>query len=512
MRKCRLVGELIVVALTATVLSSCGWFTPHKPGLSEGFRDKLEKFNTEAGRALEEAVRRQQVPEGLSRQAVQTLGPGEPVWIQSGKSKVLRLQQRATRVSIGDPEIAGIVVVGPQTIIVNGKVLPERDDGEEGQTGVQVSSGIYLGRTLTKDPRFLETTLVLWGDDGVDVHPLIVADFDDRQVLLEVTVAEVNRTALEEHGIDWRVAQDKLIAAGYMAGGFGSPPGFGVPPLNTTDPILPLVSANGGPTYAAIFPDQDVAIFLRALESEGLARILAQPKITAMSGQTAVFQSGGEIPIRIASSFVASVEFKPFGTLVNFTPRVTEEGDIFLTVTPEVSEADFSQTVEGIPTFRTRRASTTAKLRSGETLMIGGLLQTNVSEELEGLPYLKDIPYLGYAFSTTRYDRDTVELMVVVKPTSVIPIAPGEDLQLPVDAGPLTRDDALTAPEAAEVTRPRLWPPYGFRNPDARKPDTEEVEPAVEEAAELEEVQEPAEAEEIRTWEEPMEEEEPSAP
>lgn len=497
MRKCRFVGEMIVVALTATLLSSCGWFTPRKPGVSEGFRDKLETFNAEAGRALEEAVRRQQVPEGLSRQAIQTLAPGEPIWIQAGKSKVLRLQQRATRVSIGDPEIAGIVVVGPETIIVNGKVLPERDDeGGSGQSGVQVSSGIFLGRTITPEPRFLETTLVLWGEDGVDVHPLIVADFDDRQVLLEVTVAEVNRTALEEHGIDWRVAQDKLLAAGYMGGGVAAP-GFGVPRLQQNDPLLPLISGANGPTYAAIFPDQDVAIFLRTLETEGLARILAQPKITAMSGQTAVFQSGGEVPIRIASSFVASVEFKPFGTLVNFTPRVTEEGDIFLTVTPEVSEADFSQTVEGIPTFRTRRASTTAKLRSGETLMIGGLLQTTVSEEIEGVPYLKDIPYLGYAFSTTRYDRNTLELMVVVKPTSVIPLAPGEEFSLPVDSGPLTRDDVLTKPDAAEVTRPRLWPPYGFRRSAAENVGTAPME---------------QEEEDIRTWEEPMEEEEPSAP
>ncbi len=506
MRKCRFVGEMIVVASTATLLSACGWFTPRQPGLSEGFRDKLESFNAEAGRALEEGIRRQQVPEGVSRQAIQTLAPGEPVWIQVGKSKVLRLQHRATRVSIGDPEIAGIVVVGPQTIIVNGKVLPEREEEDGGgDSGVQVSSGIFLGRTITPEPRFLETTLVLWGEEGVDVHPLIVADFDDRQVLLEVTVAEVNRTALEEHGIDWRVAQENLIAAGYMAGGFGAPPGFGVPPLATSDPLLPLVSGNNGPTYAAIFPDEDIAVFLRALETEGLARILAQPKITAMSGQTAVFQSGGEIPIRIASSFVASVEFKPFGTLVNFTPRVTEEGDIFLTVTPEVSEADFSQTVEGIPTFRTRRASTTAKLRSGETLLIGGLLQTTVNEELEGLPYLKDIPYLGYAFSTTRYDRETLELMVVVKPTSVIPLAPGEEFSLPVDSGPLTRGDAMTKPEAAEVTRPRLWPPYGFRRSAAENA-------GVQEAEEEEVVVEEDDEEEIRTYEEPMAEEEPSAP
>lgn len=500
MRKCRFVGEMIVVVLTSMTLCSCGWLTSRRPGLSESFREKIEAFNAEAGKAVEEAIRRQKDPSGPGRtSAVQTLGPGEPVWVQVGKSKVLRLRQRASRVSIGDPEIAGIVVVGPETLIVNGKMLPEREkEGGEAQ-GIQVSSGIFLGRTLTPEPRFMETTLVLWGDQGVDVHPLIVAEFDPREVLLEVTVAEVNRTALEQHGIDWRVAQEKLIAAGYMAGGFGAPGGLSVPPLQN-QPLLPLFTGDGGPTYAAIFPDEDVAVFLRTLETEGLARILAQPKLTAMSGQTAVFQSGGEIPIRISSSFVASVEFKPFGTLVNFTPRVTEEGDIFLTVTPEVSEADFSQTVEGIPTFRTRRASTTTRLRSGETLLIGGLLQTSVDEQIEGVPYLKDIPYLGYAFSSTRYERVTLELMVVVKPTAVMPIAPGEpDLKLPIERGPLTREDALTKPDAAEVTRPRLWPPYGFRGLEAPAAET---------------VEEPAEAEdgEVETWEEPVELEEPSAP
>jgi Flp pilus assembly secretin CpaC len=479
------------------MLCSCGWFSSRKPGLSEGFREKLEAFNNEAGQAVEEAIRRQKQPPGAvtRRGAVHTLAAGEPIWVQVGKSKVLRLPQRASRVSIGDPEIAGIVVVGPETIIVNGKVLPEREEQGATAQGVQVSGGIFLGRTLTPEPRFLETTLVLWGDQGVDVHPLIIADFDPREVLLEVTVAEVNRTALEEHGIDWRVAQDKLIAAGYMAGGVGAFPGFAVPPLQQNDPLLPLISGDGGPTYAAIFPDEDVAVFLRTLETEGLARILAQPKLTAMSGQTAVFQSGGEVPIRISSSFVATVEFKPFGTLVNFTPRVTDEGDIFLTVTPEVSEADFSQTVEGIPTFRTRRASTTTKLRSGETLLIGGLLQTTVNEQIQGVPYLKDIPYLGYAFSTTRYERETLELMVVVRPSTFLPIGPDEpDLILPVDKGPLTREDAMTKPEAAEVSRPRLWPPFGRRGLQGPMEEEEPVE------------------EEVEVWEEPMETEEMSAP
>jgi Flp pilus assembly secretin CpaC len=105
-----------------------------------------------------------------------------------------------------------------------------------------------------------------------------------------------------------------------------------------------------------------------------------------MSGQNAVFQVGGEIPIRIVSGFAADVQFKPFGTLVNFVPRLTDEGDIILTVTPEVSRPDFTNQVEGVPSFVTRRASTSAKLRNGETLVIGGLMQNDRTAPYEGYP------------------------------------------------------------------------------------------------------------------------------
>ena len=163
-----------------------------------------------------------------------------------------------------------------------------------------------------------------------------------------------------------------------------------------------------------------------------------------MSGQSAVFQVGGEIPIRIVSGFAADVQFKPFGTLVNFIPRVSDEGDIILTVTPEVSQPDFANPVEGVPSFITRRASTSARLRNGETLVIGGLMQTQRVENVRGVPYLMNIPFIGYIFRDTRYDKRITELMVIVTPHLVSPMAPGTELALPTDRGPLTWDEMKT--------------------------------------------------------------------
>ncbi len=323
-------GWLVGVAVAA-VVSGCG---PQQPGLSDDFVQDLEEFREDAGDAVKLGFERQRQAanaEAIGEHTrIKDLMPGETIWVQTGKSQVIRLPGPARRVSIGNPDIAGLVVVGPRTIVINGKPLPEDDNADKG--GLKLGAATILGGTLTEEPRFLETTLIVWREDEMDVHPLIVGEFIPHQVMLEVTVAEVNRTALEQHGIDFRILRDELFAAGYL--GAGGPAAFSFPPQTQQDPLLPLNTGGGGPTYAVVFPEEDIAAFIRALQTEGLARILAQPKLTAMSGQTAVFQVGGEIPIRISSGFVAEVEFKPFGTLVNFVPRVTVQGDIFLTVSP----------------------------------------------------------------------------------------------------------------------------------------------------------------------------------
>jgi Flp pilus assembly secretin CpaC len=386
-----------------------------------------------------------------------TLEPGEAIWVRSGKSRVLQVKNPVKRVSIGDPSLAGIVVLGPRTIMVNAKEVPPPSGGGGGAAGGAGGTvGAVTGRTLTPEPRVAETTLIVWdGSQAPDIHTLFIADFIDQQILLEVTVADLDRTALEEHGIDFRNAANAFVSTYFMGGGSN--------PLQVLAPQTDVVNQDPThspltrPTYAFKLPqNEDITAVIQLLQSEGLATILAQPKIVAMSGQNAVFQVGGEIPIRIATGFAADVVFKPFGTVVTFVARISDEGDIILTVTPEVSAPDFARVVEGIPSFVTRRVSTATRLRNGETLAIGGLLQRTRVENVEGVPYLQDIPVVGYLFRHTTYTDEVKELLVVVTPRLVSPMKPGTEVALPTDHPPLTYDDIRTKPDPAEVTRPRI--------------------------------------------------------
>jgi pilus assembly protein CpaC len=112
--------------------------------------------------------------------------------------------------------------------------------------------------------------------------------------------------------------------------------------------------------------------------------------------------------------------------------------------------------VEGVPSFITRRASTSVRLRDGETLVLGGLMQTLRTENVRGVPYLMNIPFIGYIFRDTHYDHQITELMVIVTPRLAGPLAPGTELALPTDRGPLTYDEVKTQYDPAEVTRPRI--------------------------------------------------------
>ena len=422
----------------------------------------------QASQAVNEAIQKETAPAAVRAKrsaGSHALTAGESIWIQEGKSRVLNVPYNVQRVSIGNPDLAGVVVLGPKSILINAKELPKRDD-TGGRTASR--SGLLSSRTFTPPPNIAETTVILWDSkNNTDSHTVFVSDFLAEQVLLEVTIAELNRTKMELRGVDFQKIGGS-VRAGYWLGG-GEQPGFTqfVPGGGAAPGLLPpfpLVVGNERPTFAFQNGDGDITALVTMLETNGMATVLAQPKILALSGQNAVFQVGGEIPIRIVTSFTAEVEFKAFGTLVNFLPLISEDGDIILTVTPEVSQPDFANAVEGVPTFRVRRASTSAKLREGESLVIGGLVQHARIEQERGIPYLKDIPYAGQLFRDTSYQDEVNELMVVVKPHLVKNLSPEVDLDLPTDRGPLHRDDVKTRPEEADVTRPRLpTPAYNSR-------------------------------------------------
>jgi Flp pilus assembly secretin CpaC len=425
--------------------------------LSDEFKESMADWS--AGKAVDDALRRQiQAPDQSDsmRGSHHALAPGEPIWIQTGKSRIVQFAGPVRRVSISDPEIAGIVVLGPNTLLVNAKA-PENAPPPPQAGGFTVSAsdvGTLSATTMTTPPQVKETSLVVWDQSGVpSSHTIFIAPFLDRQVMLEVTVAEINRTSLEQHGVDIRQANGGFSSTMFMGGGFGPADGLVIP---IDDPDIPVTLGADRPNFAFRLPNNDITALVQILQEEGMATVLAQPKILAMSGQYAVFQVGGEIPIRIISSFTANVEFKPFGTLVNFYPQVSEEGEIILTVTPEVSQPEFNNRVEGIPTFRTRRASTTARLGDGETLVIGGLMQTQRLEDVRGIPYLQDIPIAGFVFRNTNYTDEVTELMVVVTPHIVNPLGPDETVPLPTDRPPLTMEEVRTKPEPEKAGRPRL--------------------------------------------------------
>jgi len=449
-------GRMLAVVAAAVLVTACGH---RKESGKEATERMANDIHMGAGNAVREAFQQQR--ERSKAVAKGVLAPGDPIWVQAGKSRVIHLSSPVRRVSIGNPDMAGVVVLGPRTIMINAKPLEERR--ERARSGTQ-RANIITNKTLTPEPRFMETNFMVWGKgDEPSVHSLFVADFIDRQVVLEVTVAEINRTAAEQHGIDFRSMARTFVSAYFMGAGAGPKvPGKAttVPPTET--PLLPLTLTDSNPPlgdspmFAFQLPEEDITGFIQAMQAEGLATILAQPRLLAMSGQDAVFQVGGEIPIQIATAFSTDIEFKPFGTIVNFIPRVSEEDDVILTVTPEVSQPDFGNPVNGVPSFRTRRASTSARLKDGQTLIIGGLLQTIRNETVRGIPYLKDIPGLRYIFSTTTYSNEVIELMVVVTPYIVQPLPEGTELALPTDRGPLKYDDVRTREEDAEAARPRI--------------------------------------------------------
>jgi Flp pilus assembly secretin CpaC len=283
-------------------------------------------------------------------------------------------------------------------------------------------------------------------------------------VLLEITVAELNRTAMEEHGVDWRVLRTDL---GLVFQPAKVAPLTGLFPPQTSQP--PLQSQLGdNVTLGVVDPKRGVAAFFEFIQREGLGKILARPRLVARSGNEAKFLSGGEIPIIIAEALQTSVTFKEFGTRLRFKPTVLADDTIDLEVSPEVSEPDFANGVSlfgfQVPAFITRRADTRVRMQDGESLVIAGLFRDTRTETTQKVPYLGDIPGLGYLFRKTSYDRVKSELMIVVRPRLADPTPQGVSIAVP-DREALRPEEVRTQRTDAPVSRPRLTSPLATGEP-----------------------------------------------
>jgi pilus assembly protein CpaC len=221
-----------------------------------------------------------------------------------------------------------------------------------------------------------------------------------------------------------------------------------------------------------------IGVLLEALETKGVVRTLAEPNLTALSGQEAKFLAGGEYPIPVASgSGDISIEYKPFGVEMNFTPVVVDGDLINLTITTAVSAIDNTITIESsgfsINAFSRRETSTTVEMRDGESFAIAGLLQDDFRNLNNQVPWLGDIPVLGALFRSADYNRSQSELVIIVTPHLVTPTR-GEALALPTDRVrlPTEREFFLngavqgtrgpTTGPAGEVARQDFGSPYGY--------------------------------------------------
>ena len=274
-----------------------------------------------------------------------------------------------------------------------------------------------------------------------------------QQVMLRVRVGEIQRTALKTLGIDLNVIQRAEGASSAVLGTGGgiaslvapgstgtavSPGVFLLPggqaPTNTRGILSGRWQPGGanGNTYAAL---------IKALESDGLFKVLAEPNLVAISGEQAEFLSGGEIPIPVVQNGGGggnniSIEYKPFGVAVRFTPNVLSANRIRMTVQPEVSEISTANGINisgfTVPGIETRRAKTTVELAPGESFMIAGLISDNTRSAIDQLPGAKELPILGALFRSTEFQRNETELVIAVTPYIVDPLVSSE-VKLPSD-------------------------------------------------------------------------------
>ena len=374
-----------------------------------------------------------------------------------GRSLVITSPNRIKRVSLADPAVAEALVVSPTQVLVNGKapggvsllIWDETDQSQAFEVSVDID---ILGLTQKIHEVFpaeavhIETSkdvVMLSGhissaavaDKILEVvknaTPKVTSLMEvpmppNAQILLQVKFADVNRQRLSQLGINL------LSLPGSKNVGTISTQQFAPPQLS---------SSTSGPTSSIglsdllnifIFrPDIDFAATIKALQGDNVLQILAEPNLMTMSGKEASFLAGGEFPYPVlqgsgTGTSAITIQFKEFGIRLNFTPTLSSDGIIHLKVKPEVSSLDFSNglIIQGfsIPALATNRVESEMDLKDGQSFAIAGLLDNRVSEQLEKVPGIGDIPILGKLFQSRSLTKSKNELLIVVTPRIVQPL------------------------------------------------------------------------------------------
>ena len=369
------------------------------------------------------------------------------------KSQVLRLDTALKDLLVGNPEIADVLALTDRSIYVLGKSLgstsltlygPNKSliavmdlvvtpdiEGLKARLfelmpsdEVEVrgaNTAVILSGTVSSTTN-LSRVLALAGQyaGGADNVTNLLNVKGSQQVMLHVKFAEVSRSLSKQLGFNLNILNnDFFFSSG--DGLFNAVTGFAAGGVTS-------VSLGGGTTLSAFFD---------ALEEKGVVKVLAEPNLIALSGDTATFLAGGEFPVPVDQGDESvTVEFKDFGVSLAFTPTVLEDGLMNIVVSPEVSAIDPTTSVtinsQTVPGLIIRRATTTVELRDGQSFAIAGLIQSDFQDTVTQLPWVGDIPVLGALFRSSEFKRDETELVIIVTPRLIQP-SPAGSLAAPTD-------------------------------------------------------------------------------
>lgn len=424
--------------------------------------------------------------EGATSPGTVAEAPARVITMSVGSGQLIRLPRAMTGMFVADDKVADVQVKGPTALYLFGKAPGTTSVYATDKSGTVIwSSDVRVGNNLTGVGAMLRMAMPEADVTATPVGGMILLtgtviaprDIEEaqhlteaftgpgvqvvnrlhaataQQVSLQVKIVEVSRSVATDIGVNL-LSRDK--SGGFLFGiGQGDAgtiktitgtvdPSTGVGPGGTAYTFNNLAGTTLG--FAGHALGLDILSTLQLAETHGLVTTLAEPTLTALSGETASFLAGGEIPVPQSEGLGAvSVVFKQYGVSLSFTPFVLANGSISMRVRPEVSQLSDAGSVKlsgfVIPALTTRRAETTVVLGSGQSFVIGGLLQNNHNNTTNKAPFLGDLPILGTLFRSNSFRKDESELVIVVTPYLVKPVDANK-IVLPTDG--------YRAPTAAE--------------------------------------------------------------
>jgi pilus assembly protein CpaC len=418
------------------------------------------------------------------------------------KSRTVKLGKAYASTVVGAPDIADVLPISDRVIYIQGKKIGTTNisafDAEKrliavidvevaldtqalaaqirsgtgtGGIRVQTSNGQIILAGEARDSAVADRALSI-AKATTPTVPIVNAMHvsTSQQVMLKVRFLEASRDAGRDLGVNW-FARNGSGTRGFVTG-LGTPGASG--PGTNGLPVFQALNTFAGGTTSLPFGvalanlvnnnNASIDVLISALETKGLVRRLAEPDLVALSGDTASFLAGGEIPVPVVqpssgTTPLITVEYKPFGVQLTFVPTVLASGVINLRLTPSVSELDFSNAVVvsgfRIPALTKREARTTIELRDGQSFAIAGLLQTEGLRNISQVPWIGSVPVLGSLFRSTSYQQHETDLVVIVTPHLVEPAVPGQRIATPLDESLSGNDVDLFLLGQSEVRKKR---------------------------------------------------------